>query len=269
MKPTASILSLSILISLTSLLTAADSDWPQWRGPGRDGISPETGLLKQWPAQGPPLVWKATGIGAGYSGVAVVDGTIYTMGDSTDASFVYALHEATGKPLWAAKVGKPGRRSRQGPGPRCTPTVAGDVVVGLGQFGDLVCVEAATGKEKWRKSLTSDFGGEMTSGGWGYSRITPGRRRQSHLHPGRSPWRPARPQQNDRGGSWRTKDFTDKAAYSSIVPAEIGGKRQFIQLTQESVVGVAPRTVKCSGVLPGVGALRLSQRRSFTKTTST
>src|ERR1051325_10231950 len=95
-------------------------EWPQWRGPNRDGISQETGLLQQWPAKGPALSWKATGLGAGYSGVAGVNGKSFTMGDATDASFVYALDEATGKQLWAAKVGKTGGGDGY-PGPRCTP----------------------------------------------------------------------------------------------------------------------------------------------------
>src|SRR5690349_13967981 len=98
----------NILCLVSAVGTASASDWPQWRGPKRDGVSLETGLLKTWPAQGPALVWKGTNIGAGYSGVAVVDGKIFTMGDGTDASFIYALDAANGKQVWAAKVGKTG-----------------------------------------------------------------------------------------------------------------------------------------------------------------
>jgi outer membrane protein assembly factor BamB len=217
--------------------TAAESDWPQWRGPNRDGKSLETGLLQEWPAGGPALVWKATGIGAGYSGVSVVDGRIFTMGDATDASFLYALNEADGKPVWAAKVGKSGGGSGY-PGPRCTPTVDGDLVFALNQYGDLVCVEKATGKEVWHKSMVADFAGKMMSD-WGYSEsplvdsdkllCTPGGPRGTIVA------------LNKKTGAeiWRTKDFKDSASYSSIIAVEIGGKRQFIQLTDASVVGVA------------------------------
>ncbi len=226
-----------LLLGLAASAAAADSDWPQWRGPHRDGISPETGLLQQWPAQGPTLAWKVTGLGAGYSGLAVVDGKIFTMGDGTDSSFIYALSEANGKQLWAAKVGKPGGGGGYA-GPRCTPTVDGDLVVALGQAGDLVCVEAATGKERWRKNLSSDFAGKMMSG-WGYSEsplvdgdkviCTPGGSRGTLLALNK----------NTGAELWRTKDLKDAAAYCSPVVAEIGGKRQYIQLTAASVFGVA------------------------------
>ena len=210
------------------------NDSIQWRGPNREGIAAETGLLKSWPAAGPALVWKATGIGGGYSGVAVVGEKIFTMGDATDACYVYCLSEATGKQVWSAKVGKTGGNY---PGPRCTPTVDGDLVYVLGQWGDLLCVEAATGKERWRKSMSSDFGGKMMSG-WGYSEsplidgdklvCTPGGANGTMIA------------LNKKTGAevWRTKDIKDSAAYSSIIIAEIAGKRQYIQLTDASVFGV-------------------------------
>lgn len=230
------LLALCLTAPLGVRAAAADADWPQWQGPNRDGISTETGLLKRWPAGGPPLAWKIKGIGAGYSGVSVAGGRIYTMGDSTDASFIFALNEADGKQVWTSKVGKTGGGDGY-PGPRCTPAVDGDLVFALGQFGDLVCVDAATGEARWRKHLVSDFGGKMMSG-WGYSEsplvdgdrliCTPGGPRGTMIA------------LNKKTGAelWRTKDLKDSASYSSIVPVEIGGVRQYIQLTDASVVGV-------------------------------
>lgn len=216
---------------------AADADWPQWRGPHRDGIAPETGLLQEWPAQGPKKVWEIKNLGAGYSGVAVVDGKIYTLGDASDASYLYALNEADGKRLWAAKVGKVGGGGGY-PGPRCTPTVDGDLVFALAQFGDLVGVETATGKVRWHKNLVNDFGGKMMSD-WGYSEsplvdgdkliCTPGGARGTLLA------------LNKQTGAevWRTTALRDSAAYSSPIVVEIGGVRQYVQLTDASVFGVA------------------------------
>src|SRR5258708_4135157 len=140
------------------------ADWPQWRGPHRDGISPDKGLLSEWPAEGPTLAWKVTGIGHGFASITIAGSRIFTMGDTSDNSFIFAL-DLEGKPLWSGKVGRPGGEH---PGTRCTPTVDGGLVYALGQFGDLVCVEAATGKERWRKNLNRDFGGRMMSG-WGNS----------------------------------------------------------------------------------------------------
>ncbi len=219
--------------------SAAAADWPQFRGPQRDDTSKETGLLKQWPAEGPPLLWKATGVGSGYSGVSVVGVRMYTMGDGSDASYVYALNTADGKVVWSAKVGKTGGNQGNGyPGPRCTPTVDGDLIVALGQWGDLVCVDAATGKEHWRHNLETEFGGKMMSG-WNYS--------ESPLVDGdKVICTPGGPQGtlaalNKKSGEviWRTKDWTDKAAYSSVIVVEIGGVRQYIQLTDASVAGIA------------------------------
>src|SRR5687767_95581 len=107
------------------------SDWGQWRGPKRDNLSAETGLLKQWPDKGPPLAWKAKGVGAGYSTVSVAGGRIYTTGDKGGASYVHALDTSDGKSLWSAKAGRPGGDY---PGTRSTPTVDGDRVYALGQF---------------------------------------------------------------------------------------------------------------------------------------
>src|SRR5215468_9438867 len=115
----------ALLIIQLAAFSGTAADWPQWRGPRRDGISTETGLLKQWPASGPPLVWKAKGLGAGYSSVAVVGEYIYTIGDGSDASFVHALNRQDGKPQWAAKLGKGGEIEGYA-GPRSTPSVDGD-----------------------------------------------------------------------------------------------------------------------------------------------
>jgi outer membrane protein assembly factor BamB len=214
-----------------SVLTAAD--WPQWRGPNRDDVSSEQGLLKQWPAGGPPLVWKAEGAGAGFGGVAVAGAKVFTLGDKGDSSFAFAFDVASGSPVWTAKIGKAGGDPS---GPRSTPTVDGDRVYVFGQFGDLVCLETATGKEIWRRSLEKEFGGRC--GGWMYSEsplvdgerliCTPGSERGSIAA------------LNRKTGEllWQTKGFTDPAEYSSPIAAQIGGVRQYIQLTGENVVGV-------------------------------
>src|SRR5262245_35932947 len=140
---------------------AGPGEWPQWRGPHRDGISAETGLLKSWPAEGPKLLWKTGGVGSGYSSVAIAGGRIYTLGDTADSQVLIAKSASDGKTLWTAKVGPPWVDERGGP--RGTPTVDGDTVYTLGTEGDLVAVDAATGKERWRKSLPRDFGGVVMS----------------------------------------------------------------------------------------------------------
>src|SRR5258707_9500215 len=106
-------------------LADAGPDWPQFRGPKRNDLSTDKGLLKEWPKDGPPLAWKATGLGAGYSSVSVAKGRIFTMGNIGSDEHVIALSEKDGSKLWSTPIG-PVRANGGGyPGPRCTPTVDG------------------------------------------------------------------------------------------------------------------------------------------------
>jgi outer membrane protein assembly factor BamB len=239
----ASLLTAALLAALDSPGSRArSSDWPQWRGVHRDAISAETGLLKEWPKAGPPLAWKATGLGAGYSEVSVAGGRIFTMGErgdpqkpgSPEATFVIALDEATGKELWATRIG-----ARYGDGgPRSTPTVDGDRVYALSPHGDLLCMDVATGKEHWRKNLPKDFGGNV--GGWHYSEsvlidgdrliCTPGGKAATLValdkKTGEVVWKAPVPGRGER------------AEYSSVVIANVDGQKQYIQFLQHGVVGI-------------------------------
>jgi outer membrane protein assembly factor BamB len=215
-------------------------DWPQWRGPNRDAVSKETGLLTQWPAAGPPLVWRASGLGKGFSSISIAGGRIFTMGDLEGAQHVICLDRATGRRLWTAKVGPPHADG----GSRGTPTVAGGLVYAIGTEGNLVCVEAATGRERWRKNLQSDFGGQMMSG-WKYSEsplvdgdkliCTPGGNDALlvalNRQTGALIWKCAAQNLGSRG--------KDGAGYSSPVVAEAGGIRQYVQFTGRGLVGVS------------------------------
>ena len=235
------------VLALSAVLAApagalGDEDWFQWRGPKRDGVSAETGLLKQWPAAGPPLAWKATGIGGGFSSVSSWKDRIYTLGDGADACNLHAINAADGKIVWSSKVGAP-KGHGQYPGPRSSPSLDGAVIIVLSQHGDLVCFEAAAGKEKWRKNLESDFGGRMMSG-WKYSEsplidgdavvCTPGGPKGTVLALDKA-----------TGATlWQSAELTDAAAYASLLPAEIGGLKQYIVFTDRSVAGVAAKDGK-------------------------
>ncbi len=224
-----------LFLSFTSLLFSAHEEWPQWRGPLREGISRETGLLKKWPSSGPPLAWKAEKLGEGYSGLAIANGKIFTAGDGGPSSFLHAL-DLNGKSLWSAKLGKSGEHGGYA-GPRATPTVDGNRLFMLGQNGELVCYETADGKEVWRKNLAGNFNGQV--GGWGYSEsvlvddanviCTPGGTKGTMLA------------LNKETGTlvWRTTNWTDDAEYASPIIATIGGVKQYVQMTGRSVAGVA------------------------------
>jgi outer membrane protein assembly factor BamB len=221
--------------------TAGPGEWPQFRGPNRDGISKETGLLQSWPASGPPLAWKASGVGSGYSSVALAGGRIYTLGDIDGQQVLTAKSATDGKTLWTAKVGAPWVDERGGS--RSTPTVDGDTVYALGTEGDLVAVDAATGKERWRKSLPGDFGGIVMSI-WKWTEsplvdgdrvvVTPGVKGAGlvalNKKTGAEIWRTALPDLGPKG--------KDGAGYSSIVIGNGAGVRQYVQLMGRGLVGV-------------------------------
>ncbi|MCS6852181.1 MAG: PQQ-like beta-propeller repeat protein [Gemmataceae bacterium] len=223
---------------------ATRSDWPQFRGPKRDGVSSDTGLLTSWPKEGPPLLWEAKGCGRGYASVAVTGGRVFTMGDGPSTAddkdeYVLCFDDTNGKQLWKAKLGPAWNRgSESWQSSRSTPTVDGDRVYALTAYGDLVCLETATGREVWRKNLNKDFGGRKGDG-WGYSEsvlidgdkliCTPGGPKSTMVA------------LNKRDGSliWAASVPNDRGAgHASAVVAEIGGIRVYVQTSASGAFAV-------------------------------
>src|SRR5881628_520652 len=162
MKYIASGASICVLTTLFFSQVHAD-DWPQWRGPNRDGVSQETGLLKEWPKEGPRLKWQADKIGSGYSTPSIVGDRLYILAnEGVEKEFVEALSTKDGKQVWRAPLGKVGNPQLQPsfPAARSTPTIEGALLYALGSDGDLVCAETKTGKIRWQKNLRTDFGGK-------------------------------------------------------------------------------------------------------------
>ena len=159
----------ALLLGLTLLPASvfAESstfDWPQWQGPDRTGMSKETGLLQEWPEDGPPLAWKVTNVGGGYSAPAIAGGRIYGMSKVEDeGEFVWARSESDGSEIWSKKIADPTEGGmRQGiEGAGCTPTVDGEHLYVLGHGGDLVCMKVSDGAAVWQRNLIKDFGGRL------------------------------------------------------------------------------------------------------------
>jgi outer membrane protein assembly factor BamB len=212
--------------------------WPQWRGPNRDAISPEMGLLKQWPETGPPLAWQANGLGAGYSSASIMAGRVFTMGGFTDNTRVIALNETSGLKLWSTPIGGPGTRSGH-PGPRCTPTVDNENVFALTQQGDLACLETATGTAVWRKQLTGDYGGQLMAYEFGYCESPLVDGDKLVCIPGGPNGTLLALDKKTGQKIWQSSELADQAAFTSLIAAEIGGVRQYVVLTDASVAGVA------------------------------
>lgn len=219
-----------------SALTAAD--WPGWRGPNRDGVSTETGLMKEWPKSGPKVDWNSSGLGIGYSSVAVSNGRVFTIGRHEDQSFAYAFSESTGKQRWRTQIGSTSRI------PCSTPIVDSDRVYVLDPDGDLVCLNVANGKIRWRRQFLDEFAGQLMSGrGYGETALIDGDR--LICTPGGPNAMLAALDKLTGKTIWQSKISAfgekgrDGAAFSSILLSNATGIRQYVQLVGRGLVGVA------------------------------
>jgi outer membrane protein assembly factor BamB len=216
--------------------SAAADDWPQWQGKNRDAICRETGLLKEWPEEGPPLAWKTTGLGEGFSTVSVVGNVIYTQGHIDGKQCVIALDAGNkGKLIWRKDFAPVSFDGAGHPGARPEPTIDGDRLYTTGISGELVCMDVKDGRIVWQKDFVKDFGGIRPK--WGYA--------ESPLIDG--PWLICTP-----GGEKNTIVALDKtngeqiwgaavgdpAGYASVIKATIDGVKQYINMTGKGVIAV-------------------------------
>src|SRR5579884_1052257 len=234
-------------LALVLPLTALAADWPQWRGPDRNGISKEKGLLQKWPKDGPPLAWTFKNAGTGFTAPAVVGGTVYSMAARKADEYVFALDDK-GKEKWATKIGTAydWEGNSWNYGPNATPSVDGDLVFALGSQGILVCVKKDNGTEVWRKDLPKELsaevnpsGGGPENTGWGFawSPLVDGDK--LIITPGGPKGLFAALDKKTGKLLWQTKDIPEQATYSSPILADIHGVRQYIALTQNGAVGVS------------------------------
>ena len=244
-----------------SLGMAAAADWPQWRGPNRDGKSSETGLLAKFPEGGPKLLWSKTDaadIGTGYGCPATSGGKMYLVGadgaKKNAGEFLTCLDAATGKPVWQTKFETSGGDFADGwgGGPRGTPTVDGVHVYTIGATGDLHCITAADGKIVWKKNLVKDFGGMIPQ--WGYSESVLIDGDKLLCTPGNKGGITAL---NKLTGAvvWTCTDLKDGAGYSSILITEVAGVKQYVTQTMSHGVGVRAKDGK---LLWSVGKIKRS-----------
>ncbi len=226
--------------SATSAASGSSGEWPAFRGPNRDGISPDTGLLKEWPEGGPEKLWVFENAGMGYSGFSMVGGHLFTMGTRGEGLTVICIDTAEGSEVWSTVIGEDDQKDYNvgwGHGPRSTPTISEGKVYALGPKGTLACLDAANGDKVWSKNLVDDFEGK--AGSWGFAEsplidgekllVAPGGNKAGMValdkHTGRT--------------IWEAKDLKPgKAEYATIVPATINGKAQYIRLFEKELVGV-------------------------------
>jgi outer membrane protein assembly factor BamB len=233
-----------LLLLCYTILRLHAADWPQWRGPHRNGISQEKGLLNEWPKGGPKLLWQIKDLGEGYATPSVVGDRLYVLANQgLENEFVQAISVRSGERIWTTRIGNVGNPNQEPPYPmaRSTPTVEGDVLYALGSDGDLACLNTGAGKILWKKNLRTDFGGKP--GKWAYSEsplidgdvliATPGGVEATMValnkHTGAVIWKSAVP-----GG--------DAAAYASAIVIEAAGHKQYVQFLDKGIVGVDAKT---------------------------
>jgi outer membrane protein assembly factor BamB len=220
------------------------ADWPQWRGPNRDGISQETGLLQAWPQEGPKLLWQKSELGDGYSTPSVVGNRIFLINNKgLDNEYVQALSVKNGKQLWVTRIGKVGNSDQKPsyPSARSTPTVDGGFLYALGSDGDLACMDIARGQIRWQKNVRTEFGG--VPGEWAYAEsplvdgdvvvVTPGGKDATLVALDKKTGQLVQKYPVPEG---------DAAGYSSIIIVNAAGFKQYVQFLAKGVVGVDANT---------------------------
>jgi outer membrane protein assembly factor BamB len=239
-SPTLTLRAAAVATAVLSLSTVVSNraieDWPQWRGPNRDGKSVERGLLKSWPAGGPPRAWQTKGAGEGYSSFAVANGKVYTLGARGGTEYVMAFDESTGKKLWEVAHGSRFSNDR-GDGPRATPTVEGALLYAYGASGDLSSLDAASGKVHWKINVLERFGGSNIT--WGLSESPLVLRDRILVNAGGPQASIVAVSKKDGSVLWRSQG--DQAGYSSGILHEVGGIPQGIFFTGQRVVGLDTR----------------------------
>ena len=250
-RPTMTIPLLSLLFfGIAAIAPAQDAapEWPWFRGPGRNGISSETGLLKKWPTEGPKLLWTIQGLGRGYSTVSIKDGVLYTAGTVSHQSYVVAA-DLSGKIKWKALNGSEWKApedtkswAKDFDGTRATPTIDGTTIFHMNETGRLAAFDAADGKEKWFIDLPKQFQAAVPR--WGYSESVLIDGERLICYPGGKKGGIVALNKNSGQLIWANIDLADEPAYSSPTLVEDHGYRQIITMTRTAVIGVAAETGK-------------------------
>jgi outer membrane protein assembly factor BamB len=216
---------------------AQKQDWPQWQGPNRDNISDETGLAKEWPADGPKMCWSANGIGHGYSSAAIADGRIYTTGMVGEAGFLTCL-DMDGKHVWQVDYGPEWNRSY--PGTRCTPTVDDGYVYVISGTGQVVCFKAQDGEKVWQVDGFALFEGQYPT--WGYSECPLVLDNKIIFTVAGKKALVAALNKKDGSVVWTTPANGDKSSFCSPVAFEWAGKTIIVTMADKHIFGVDAQT---------------------------
>lgn len=215
---------------------AADkaSSWPRFHGPNGDNISAETGLLKEWPEQGPKLGFVAKGIGQGFAGVTIADGLIYTCGNIDEKTVITAL-DLDGNVKWQVENG--GAWTGEHPGVRGTPTIDGPRLYHESPLGEVVCLNAKTGERIWGLNIFDEFGGKNISWALAESLLVDAAR--VICSPGGPETAVVALSKMTGKTVWKSPSAEgDLAGYATPTLVEYQGLRMIFTLTSRAIIGV-------------------------------
>jgi len=235
-----SLVLLAWFVASAPLVAQTPAYWPQFGGPDRNHVSRETDLLKQWPKEGPPLVWKVTNLGGGLAPVSVAEGRIYTLAFRQDHEYAVALDRGTGKEIWSRVIGQ----AREGPSMRHLrqrqPVIDRDRLYVFSGDGELFCLDSDSGQTLWKKDYAKDFGGKASIYGWNENPLVDGDR--LICSPGSSVVA-----LDKKTGAllWKTGiTGAERTSVAPVVPIEVGRIRQYVKTFPAGLHGVSAQDGK-------------------------
>ncbi len=231
---------------MASVIASDEPGWPQWRGPRRDGVSDETGLLTRWPEGRPKLVWKVDGLGKGWSSPVIVGSRIYITGDVGDDLVVFAF-DLEGELLWRTTNGKAWKKSY--PGARACCAYSDGRLYNMNAYGRVACLDPNSGSEIWAVNILERFEGENIT--WALSEcllvdgdrviVTPGGRKALMAA------------LDKRTGQtiWTTEPLEDdKTSHCSPILLRFGGRRMIVNCSSAHGFGVDADTGQLLWTVP-------------------
>ncbi len=201
-------------------------DWPQWRGPNRDGLSFEKSIIDHWPEKGPEVLWRVS-VGEGYSGVAISNGRLFSMWDEREFQYLVCMDPRNGKEIWRHKIGSSYKDS-WGNGPRSTPVVDDTIVFVTSAHGRLHAVNVSDGKQLWIHDLPAEYGGRIPDHGYSSSPLVEGDKLFVEVG-GKKGYSFVAFNKINGEVVWQTQ--TDEPSYSSPIAVTINKTRQIVFLS--------------------------------------
>jgi len=232
--------------SVAGLAVSPEEDWPQWRGPRRDGICNETGLLKAWPAAGPKVLWTATRLGKGWSSPIIGGGLLYITGDVGNDVWISA-YRLDGTLAWKVRNGQAWLGSYQGARACCA--LSEGKLYHMNAHGRVVCLDAATGKSVWAVETFKRFDAKKTR--WGHSECLLVDGSRLIVSPGGRKAAMAALDKATGATVWASEPIgNDNASYASPILFEYGGLRHLVNFSSTHAFGVNADTGKILWTTP-------------------